>query len=195
MKTLTFDRDERQRDPALGRLAALPGDIEPARDLWPEIAARLDRAEQVAPSRGPGLPWTWAIAAGVGVAAVSALLTYTLVDTPAQLAPQGAGPDSGGAVMTVADDRYARLGPEYLQTRAELLAAFNARVSALPAATRARVQSDLATIQGAAASIDEALMADPSSRLLNRLLLSTYQDELRLYASVAAAPAVSDERT
>jgi len=76
-----------------------------------------------------------------------------------------------------------------------MLDLFKARLATLPDDVRVRVEGDLATIQKAANDIDAALATDPSSQLLNRLLLSTYQEELRLYTRVATPQQPDHERT
>ena len=77
-----------------------------------------------------------------------------------------------------------------------MLEQFKSRLAGLPDETRLRIEQDLAAIQKAADDIDAALAEDPASRLLNQLLLSTYQEELRLYSSVAAEePESAGQRT
>jgi hypothetical protein len=198
MTTLRFGRDERERDPVLARVAALPESIEPARDLWPEIRAQLHEQPARAPAPAPrGLSWTWALAAGAAIASVSVLFTWLAVRAPDEAAVQVAAvaPMPVEALQPVSYGEYARLGPEYVETRAEMMELFRARLATLPDDVRLRVEQDLATIQQAADDIDLALAQDPSSRLLNRLLLSTYQEEMRLYTRVAAPQAATHERT
>lgn len=195
MSTVNFGRDERDRDPVLKRLGSLPAGVEPPRDLWPGIEAAIASGRQQAAPKRSSLPWQWALAAGVAVAAVSALFTWIAVAPPAPT--QVAGVDTGtpAAAQPVSFDRYAQLGPEYVATRAQLLEEFRNRLDTLPPETRDRVKQDLAVIQRAADDIDAALAEDPASRLLNQLLLSTYQQELNFYARVAGAPTGNGERT
>jgi len=214
MSTLNFGRDERERDPVIRQVGKLPREVEPPEDLWPGIRAGIERAERPEPvagrgrsaPRAPVLTWGWALAAGVGVAAVSVLFTWLAVrppdDAPVQVAAQQAPsqpalqtPTPVHAIRPVAYGQYARLGPEYVEVRAQLLEQFRSRLAGLPDETRLRVEGDLAAIQKAADDIDAALAGDPASRLLNQLLLSTYQEELRLYSSLAAAEDAAGQRT
>lgn len=198
MSTIRFGRDERERDPLLSRVASLPESIEPSRDLWEGIRAQLDAPAPAATPKTPrGLPWSWALAAGVAVASVSVLFTWMTVRSPGEGTAQVAAlsPTPVEALQPVSYGSYARLGPEYVQTRTEMLDLFRARLATLPDDVRLRVEQDLATIQKAADDIDAALSADPSSQLLNRLLLSTYQEELRLYTRVAAPQRPDHQRT
>lgn len=197
MSTIRFGRDERERDPLLGKVAALPGGIEPARDLWPGIQARIEQSVTAPQPVSNGLSWPWALAAGVAVASVSVLFTWMAVrapgDGPAQVAALTPAPVE--ALQPVSYGSYSQLGPEYVETRARMLQMFNDRLATLPDETRTRVEQDLATIRQAADDIDVALAADPSSRLLNKLLLSTYQEEMRLYTRVAAPARGDHQRT
>jgi hypothetical protein len=197
MSTIQFGRDERERDPLLSKVAALPKEIEPSRDLWPDIRARLEQPAPMPQSAPRGLSWSWALAAGVAVASVSALFTWMAVrapgDGPAQMA--ALAPTPVESLQPVSYGEYARLGPDYVETRAQMLDQFKSRLATLPDETRVRIEQDLATIQKAANDIDVALAADPSSRLLNKLLLSTYQEEMRLYTRVAAPGEAGRQRT
>lgn len=198
MTTLRFGRDERERDPVLARVARLPESVEPARDLWPEIRAQLQAQPERQAAQAPrGLSWSWALAAGAAIASVSVLFTWMAVKAPEDAAVQVAAvaPTPVEALQPVSYGQYARLGPEYIETRAQMLEMFRARLATLPEDVRLRVEGDLAVIQQAADDIDAALAEDPSSRLLNSLLLSTYQEEMRLYTRVAAPQAAVHERT
>jgi hypothetical protein len=212
MSTIRFGRDERERDPLLREIGTLPREVAPPHDLWAGIRAQIEREEQAQanavpaspPLRAPGLSlsWGWALAAGVGVAAVSVLFTWLAVRTPAEAPPQVAAqqpslqPTPVEAIRPVAYGEYARLGPEYVELRARMLEQFKSRLAGLSDGTRLRIEQDLAAIQKAADDIDAALAEDPASRLLNQLLLSTYQEELRLYSSVAAEePESAGQRT
>ncbi|MBM5812971.1 MAG: hypothetical protein FJ191_13585 [Gammaproteobacteria bacterium] len=176
------------REPLDEQLAALPRSIEPPRDLWPAIAARL--GEQQRPAQRH---WHWptALAAGVAVAAVSAVLTWGLL--------RDSGSAGGGrgepALLPVSYGPNSALGAEQLRTRDELLAQFRARVAELPPETRAAVLRNLTIIQHAADDIDAALAQDPGSGLLNQLLFGTYQEELRVYSQVITSGGDPSRRT
>jgi len=195
MNTVQFRRDERERDPLLREVAALPQEIEPSRDLWPSIRARLEHSPPEQAPAPRGLSWSWALAAGVAVASVSVLFTWMVVKTPAGGPAQVAGTTTATALQPVSYGGYASLGPDYVRTRSQMLGLFNARLAELPEQTRSRVEADLATIRKAAADIDAALATDPSSKLLNKLLLSTYQEEMRLYTQVADPGEAGRQRT
>ncbi len=198
MSITSLERDPRQRDELLRQVAALPATIEPSRDLWPAIQARLGEEARhgAQPAPRPFLSAPWAAAAGVGIAAVSVLFTWLVLRAPADGPLVARAPlVTDSSLQAVSYGPYSRLGPEYLAVRAELSAEFQRRVAQLPPDTRAKVVQNLALIQQAATEIDAALARDPSSQLLNRLLLSTFQDELGLYTDVNAALRSPMERT
>jgi len=185
MTTIPFGRGP-QKDPLLAQASNLPSDIEPPRDLWPAIAARL--SEQP-PALSRRFSWPAALAAGFLVAAVSALLTWSLMRDPEQATGGNmiAGRSQEAAPMPVNYGPNSALGEVQLKARGELLLQFRQRLSELPPGTRATVVKNLAIIQRAADEISAALAKDPASGLLNGLLLSTYQEELQIYSTVVTA--------
>jgi|ERR1700722_11240719 len=176
-------------------LGALPEAIEPRRDLWPEIEARL-KAETpptatVLRSTGTRLgQLRWlAAAAMVASVAVGVWIGRDVVPLSAQvpgsgkvIPPQAAAPQQTGAVDAafVSDPRYAR-------QRAELLQSLQARLDAMPEQARAKVTASLAAIETAKKDLEGALGKDPSNALLQELLINTYQDEMRALTDVHEA--------
>jgi hypothetical protein len=177
------------------RLARLDRDVQPARDLWPEIAAVI--AEQPPTARGAGgaselSGWrvgrTWAIAASVLLMVTSSVLTYVLMQRSMQAeanrvqqaAMQQLQPVL--ATMPASFGGQMALGAEYSQVRAELDARFAAALQSLPPAERAKLERSLADLRRAADELSTMLAEHPSDALLQDLLLSTYQNELGLLA-------------
>jgi len=197
MSTIRFGRTERERDPVFGKVAELPGSVEPGRDLWHGIR---DRIAHEVPGTRPvtrSLSWKWAVAASVAVASVSVLFTWMALRPAEHGAAQQAGtpPAAVAALQPVSYGNYSQPGPAYVAARSEMFELFKARLTELPDDTRSRVEQDLAAIQHAADDIDAALADDPASRLLNQLLLSTYQEEIGLYSKVAATTRAAGRRT
>jgi hypothetical protein len=184
MNTIPFGPRNPPEDPLLAKAAELPKEIEPARDLWPGIAARLDEAPKAAPVRRFG--WPAALAAGFLVASVSALLTWGLLrengpgqvaqpETPsAQIVPVSYGPNSG-------------LSAAELAARDQLLAQFREKFTTLKPETRDAIVKNLAIMQAAANEIDAALARDPASGMLKGMLVGTYKQELQLYSTVVTS--------
>ena len=194
MTTIPFGRGP-QKDPLLAQASNLPQEIAPPRDLWPAIAARLSEQTRTAPRR---FNWPMALAAGVLVASVSAVLTWSLMREPG--AAPGADMIAGTAAtqavpMPVNYGPNSALGSAQLKARDDLLVQFRQRLDQLPPATRETVVKNLAIIQHAADEIGAALAQDPASGMLNSLLLSAYQEELQIYSKVVTTGGDFTRRT
>ncbi len=177
-------------------LRELPQSLEPGRDLWPQIEARLQEARgagpptplaAAAPRRGGPLRWL-AAAAMVASVAVGVWIGRTFLPTAvpltAQQAPQGAAPWLNGP--SALDASYVS-DPRYERQRAALLHSLQARLAALPPPSRAKVMASLAAIEKAKQDLEQALGKDPGNALLQELLVNTYQDEMRVLTDVPEA--------
>lgn len=195
MTTIPFG-PRRDDDVLMAKVSELPKDVAPSRDLWPGIAARLGEERRATASRGMG--WPAALAAGLLVASVSALLTWGLVResrTPPDAEVLAGGTVAPADIRPVSYGANSALGADQLAARDALLAEFQARVARLAPETRESVLANLAIIQKAADEIDAALARDPASGLLNELLVGTYQQELQLYSKVVTARDGTTRRT
>jgi hypothetical protein len=159
-------------------LAALPRGVEPERDLWPSIEAQLEpRGERA------GRRWFWPAAAAVLLVVGSSLVTAVLLRRDEPLVAQQAanGPVSYAAA---AFGPGQTLDPTYAAARDELARTLSARIDRLPPAARRKLERNLAELRRASAEINAALELSPGDPLLEELLLSTYQEELAVLASV-----------
>ena len=190
-------QDERTAQDAAARLDArlgeLPLEVAPRRDLWPDIAARIEeRAQPVAATtRSPA--WLWQAAAAVVLVAGSSLLTASLLDrnvlvqqsaVPAVQANAHAASD-GAVVMPAAFGPAGQLDPEYVAARRQLTQVLDQRVAALPTSARAKLEFNLGEMRRAADEINAALAEQPGDPLLEELLLKTYQDELAMLSNIS----------
>jgi hypothetical protein len=179
-------------------LRELPQAIEPRRDLWPQIAARLekDRASSTAQPVSAGgsaarLRWL-AVAAMVASVAVGVWIGRSLLPTAAHVAGGEAQPTTASGVgalpgaPTALDAAYVN-DPRYERQRAALLRSLPARLAALPPPARAKVMASLAAITKAKEDLENALGKDPGNALLQELLVDTYQDEMRVLVDVRDA--------
>jgi hypothetical protein len=198
---------QRKADELDARLASLARDVEPARDLWPAIAAAIAAPAKTYPgethvagsgevsSRFP-VQRTWAIAASLLLMTVSSGLTYAVMQRSMraealrvqqatvqqmqqmqQMQPVLAG-------MPASFGGQQQLGVEYSRARAGLDAQFALALQALAPTERARLERSLADLRRAANELSVLLAEHPSDPLLQELLLSTYQNELGLLARV-----------
>jgi hypothetical protein len=181
-------------------LGELPRAIEPPRDLWPGIEARLNEIDRVpsataaqAIRRRNGAPLRWlAAAAMIASVAVGVWIGRSLLPLPGAVpgvrAPASAANDVSAATgaPTALDAAYVA-DPRYERQRAELLRSLQTRLASLPPASRAKVLASLETIHQAKEDLERALGKDPGNALLQELLINTYQDEMRVLTDVREA--------
>ncbi len=163
------------------RIDELARDVPPARDLWPGIAASIEadkaaRAEAPAMRRSRWLPAA-GLAAAVALVSVGVWIGHvmtppTVVNTAHVVAPQ--------ADMLPAALRDA----EYRKQRDELLVEVKQKLAGMPPAERDKVAGSLATLQRSIQEIEAALGHDPANALLQELLVSSCQEEMRALTAV-----------
>jgi hypothetical protein len=176
-------------------LAELPEAIEPPRDLWPGIEARLKAQVAVSgtgasPARARLGQLRWlAAAAMVASVAVGVWIGRDVVplSAPAPNLAQATAPQVTPAQQAAAVDAAFVSDPRYARQRAELLQSLQARLDAMPEPARAKVTASLAAIETAKKDLESALGKDPSNALLQELLINTYQDEMRALTDVHEA--------
>ena len=186
---LCRERERRLRT-VLAHAAALPGSVAPPRDLWPGIAGRLEARRSWA--AGAWSPWALATAATVAIGLTATLWvgrTPSRVRT-VQIPPPGpeavlvAGSPAAGDPVLAAAER------DYEAAAAALLDALQLRKGRLEPATLAAVEANLAVIDRALAEVRQALVQDPSSPELNRMLVATHRrkvDVLRRVVRLSTA--------
>jgi hypothetical protein len=189
------------RDPLDEALAALPEDVTPQRDLWPQIRAEIAKTPIVAQASASPVQSTWfRLAAAVLLVVVTSFVTYYLTRQSMPQPIAQTTPESLPTPQVSAQPASIRfgselLGPGYMNAHAELDKRFHERLATLPAADRAKVEKNLADIRQAAAEISATLAQHPSDPLLQDLLMSTYQSELQLLANVSDLPTAGSMRT
>jgi len=163
------------------RLSRLPAEIPPARDLWPQIAARLESDDGRSGRPARGRAWRYmAAAAATVVVAVLAISVDRGGEAPSpSLVPAGT---TVPMASTFGPDHT--LGSGYLAARAGLTEDLERSLAALSPETRAIVLQNLETIRRSAAEINAALGEDPANVLLQQQLLAAYQDELSVLANL-----------
>ena len=178
--------DERK----VSSLRELSPAIEPARDLWPQIEARINEERRTAPGamaaqprpvRARAVPLRWlAAAAVVASVAVGVWIGRSLLP----VARPGAGVESPTADAPTALDVTYVSDPRYQRDRTALMQSLQARLAALPPPARAKVMASLAAIHRAKQDLENELGKDPGNALLQELLVNTYQDEMRVLTDV-----------
>jgi hypothetical protein len=152
------------------QLARLPRNVAPPRSLWPAIAGRI----RPAPRRAR--PMLMAACIATAAACVASVFTWAVLR-------KAAAPD--GLAMVARTQAFAEPGdPKYIKARDSLQRSFRERLALLDPRTRAKIEASLGVIRQAHESIRQALLADPSSPVLEELWQSTWHDEIDLYDRV-----------
>jgi len=165
----------------VNRIDQLAQNVPPARDLWPAIssaiAADIESAVNSAPRRARWMP-------AVGMAAAVALVTLGVfigrISTPTPDTVAGTTPAQGEASLMPAALRDAN----YRKQRDALLVEVDSRLKAMPAADREKVAASLATLRRSIGEIQAELGRDPANALLQELLVSSCQEEMRALTAV-----------
>lgn len=186
-------------------LGALPREVAPTRDLWPDIEAQLrpqtpdTTADDEQPGESASKAGQWLrMAAGV-VLVVGVCVTALVVtrqQSPSVEIAQQAQPsvpsvqDTPSPMVQAVPASFGSqaLGSEYIELRSELLVHFQRRMQHLPPPARESLQRSLDDLQRAASEINAILAEHPNDPLLQDLLMSTYQSELQLLADAGGRP-------
>jgi hypothetical protein len=163
-------------DELMARARQLATDIQPDRDLWPGVAHAI-----ASPAASPWNRYFAQAAAVLLLIGGSSGLTYLAMSgdgrTPTAEVPAAElrfEPVSGSF-----GSRYT-LGPGFKDARSDLEARLEQELDRLSPETRADVEKNMNTIRAAIAEINVALDNDPDNALLQKLLLSSYEEELSL---------------
>lgn len=174
--------DDDRFDALMEKAKSLATDIEPERDLWPDIEAAIKEPATPTFAWRPYLAQAAAVILLVGGS--SGLTWLAVKDDAPSLSPAGA---TNGVPLTASTasfgDRYS-LGPDFMDARRSLEARLEAELDALPPETRGEVEKNLQTIRTAIADINNALAQEPDNALLQELLLSSYREELAVMRKV-----------
>ncbi len=168
------------------RLDELARDVPPARDLWPAISAAIaestaaEQAGTVATTASRRSFWrpTSALAAAAALVAFGVFLGMQFGNRPVVMPLASATSDP--AVVPASLQRDAA----YRQQRDELFKQVEVRLNAMSPAERDKVAGSLATLRRSINEIEAALGRDPANVLLQELLVSSCQEEMRALTAV-----------
>lgn len=193
------DNGERK---VVSSLRDLPTAVQPPRDLWAGIEARIVAEGHIAVA-DPGtrkragsnlsrLRWM-AAAAVVAALAVGMWVGRSVLPTTRPTTGPGPGTTVTATLPKINNDGAAALqaayivDPKYRKQREALAKSLEAKLASLPPESRAKVISSLATIHKSMQDLEAELGKDPSNALLQELLVNTYQDEMRVLTTVHEA--------
>jgi hypothetical protein len=158
-------------------LRELPQAVAPARDLWPHIESSLGPRRR-----------TWAVPASLAAGLLLEVFGFVIGNQSRDAGSSPALRESGAHILAA-----FTTDPEYQRHRQELLSALPARLERLPPASRQRVQDSLLAIQTAMKNIEAELGRDAGNALLQELLISTCQEEMRVLTAVSDADGSNQE--
>ncbi|MGA9851348.1 MAG: hypothetical protein WBR15_00210 [Gammaproteobacteria bacterium] len=162
-------------------LAKLPRSIEPARDLWPGIAARIARRHSIT--------WPRAIlnvTAAAAVVAVAVAITWLILPMHAPVS------GSQTAATTVPANR------DIASEAVDLLARFTTQLasnSSLPPKARAALLDNLRMVNADILHTEAALKKYPNDVNLRALLFNLYQQQAQLMNEAQQAQIQTTART
>jgi len=167
--------------------AGLPRSLEPARDLWPGIEARVSETKVVRGRFGRRAFLT----AAAAVVVVSSVVTAYFIGRSQAVVVTAESPavvESGPSEVLLAS--FEGLGVNnYLDTRTELLDALEARKHELSGETMDVVMENLLLIDRAMDRIAEALGEDPENEFLMKQLAGAYRRQIDLLQRAVRMPA------
>lgn len=165
--------------------AKLATEVAPGRDLWPQI--ELEISSPVSDKR---TVWNsvWAQAAAVLLlVGGSSGVTYLAVSgdaSPAAPVASGLTPTLLFEPVSGSFGSLYNLGPDYQDARRSLSAKVDEELDRLSAEEREVVQKNIDVIRAAIKDINAELTKQPDNALLQKLLISTYREELDLMMRV-----------
>lgn len=166
---------------------ALPRSLEPPRDLWPGIEARVSATKVVRGHFGRRA----ILAAAAAVVIVSSVVTAYFIGRSQAVTVTAEPPvvvESGPSKVLLAS--FEGLGVNnYLDTRTELLDALEARKHELSGETMEVVMDNLLLIDQAMDRIAEALGEDPENEFLMKQLAGAYRRQIDLLQRAVRMPA------
>lgn len=180
----------------LDEAAALPDEIAPERDLWTDIAPRLQsraslpaepseripEVRVIGPRPARPLPWWMLAAASIALVVTTSLTTLQLsgrgdADGPVATIPtQTAQRPAARPVTALAAFQPAE--QEYEEAIADLESVLQSQRSRMAPQTAATIEANLRIIDKAIQESRAALAADPNSAELTRMLSDAYDTKL-----------------
>jgi hypothetical protein len=158
-------------------LRELQQDLPPARDLWPQIESSLTPRRR-----------TWAVPASLAAGLLLAVFGFVIGNQSRDAGPSPALRESGAHILAA-----FTTDPEYQRHREELLRGLPAKLERLPPESQQRVKDSLLAVQTAMKNIEAELGRDTGNALLQELLISTSQEEMRVLTAVSDADGSNQE--
>lgn len=180
---------ENQRPTDEGAPAPIPGldrlDMQrmPERDLWPELSSRLQPRRV---RRWPRVTGYWALAASLAATAAGwVLLQQPAIDPRLALSPMEAAAPRGLSSPLVS------VAPTPTSTATGASGMHYVSLAAQQPDQRALLKANLRIVDDAETQLRDAMVSDPQSQYLQRLMQRTEQRQQELRAMLESEPAAS----
>ena len=172
--------------------AALPRELAPPRDLWPEIVRRIegDRVVSIDERRRSGIKPAWyhMVAAAAALVVASALIVgYWAGAREGERVVRGE-PSNLSTAARVARAAFGEGGVSFVAAREELLGALAERRTSLSPETYDALMEGVQTLDQSITQIASALEDHPHDDRLARMLASAYRREIDLLQRAALLP-------
>lgn len=172
-------KEERALRAFLAEAASYKRETPPSRDLWPELAARIERERRILPflrsgsrARRYALPFV-AVAAAAALALVA---TLHVGPKPAATTPAGTLVAAAGGPSSDVEKAEA----EYERATSQLITALNAKRGSMSPEAQKTLDDNIAAIDGGLRDVRAALQKDPQNPKLTKMLAATHQKKLDL---------------
>ena len=174
---------EKFGDALMAQASQLEKDIQPERDLWPNIAQAI--AEPTAPTEASWSRYFAQAAAVLLLIGGSSGITYLAMNDDKQTSIQNAQV-TGLTFQPVSGSFGSQytLGPDFHDARSILESRLNEELQRMSPEARAEVEISMETISTAIAELNRALANEPDNTLLQKLLLSSYREELSVMRKI-----------
>ncbi|HPW55871.1 MAG: zf-HC2 domain-containing protein [Thermoanaerobaculaceae bacterium] len=165
----------------LAAASALPREVQPERDLWPAIAARVaSPARRTRRDLGSARRWGAVAAAAVLLVGLTAIIVARRARPEAETTGVGARSGAGAAAVPASLPGFGEAFAEYERAGQALRSALADRRGQMSAATLREVEDNLRIIDGAIVSLRMALAQNPDCSELSTLLAATYGHQIDL---------------
>lgn len=159
-------------------LMSLSWDIEPGRDLWPDISSRMRFADQANAQHNTPKPrqyWAPTAIAACLICAFGALVfsSISYQRTQQTYALQATYIDYQKTQIKLIEQQHS-------QVRNQFVALLAGQFGEIDPITVAEVQAVLMTIDSASSELKQAILAQPMNTTYSTMLARTYQQELKL---------------
>lgn len=170
----------------VGAAGRLPKEVEPGRDLWPGITAKIeaDQTNSVLRFPSPSASSHW-----FQLAAAMALLILGLwmassrqVELPR---PQAVAEDTGSSQSLAEQAERAHSEDGVLLAKSDLLSSIERKRGILDDQTLSAVEADMRLLEEAIGQLRSALVEQPDNRKLRLALAARYQQEVRVLQRVS----------